>query len=276
MGKISIIAAMIVWVFMGVRLIGGELENNNNILAAFNKIDYLRTDTIINASGELGIYHMNDEKKKEYAVKIAAAIGFDNDFSEEKESEDGREVMIFTKNTGNASIKITLTTISKSYMTYKESPPQSEALRRDDKESPPQNSVLRRDDNEDAQYINICFVVKERVDCALSYLNLVEEIFEADGINGEVSLNLRGELKGACNYYERDRITQVMLDSLKAKTVSQNRDSDNYTIYGYTDLIKKYAQSCGQKVNVNVTQTYDEKENVTVVYLSTPFCNLDY
>ena len=83
-------------------------------------------------------------------------------------------------------------------------------------------------------------------------------------------------MPGALNYNERKDITDELLKSLDAKVVSENRDSEIFTIYAYTDNIPDYIKSVGRKINLNLSAEYDEITNETVIYLATPINNLDY
>lgn len=241
MGKIGIIGAVLVWIFMGVRIIESQMEASQNIIQAFQNIDYYKNDTIIDASGDITKYGDNTDKKS-LAVRIAAGLGIDNLV---QQKEDG---CVYVRESRNASIKISISELSQGVATY----------------------------FEPTTHIQVRLVIKNRVDCALTYFNLLREVLHSEGIDCDVSLNLRGEIKGAANIYERDRIADIMLKSLDARTIYSNRAANNYAVYAYTDAIEDYTVSYGDKINISVTEVYDELQNATVVYLSTPFCNLDY
>ena len=110
----------------------------------------------------------------------------------------------------------------------------------------------------------------------MTYKNMVEDLFEASGIEGYVNLNLKGEMPGALNYYERNKAADELLELLDAKIVTESRENDLFTIYAYTDAVDEYVLNAGQKININIVQEYDEISNKTVIYLSTPLNNLDY
>ena len=125
-------------------------------------------------------------------------------------------------------------------------------------------------------YISINMTIIGRTDCALTYKNMIDDIFAAGKIDGYVNMSLKGELNGAVNYYERNRLADELLDILDAKVVSENRENDLFTIYAYTGLVDEYVMSAGRKININIVQEYDSVANKTVIYLSTPLNNLDY
>ena len=81
---------------------------------------------------------------------------------------------------------------------------------------------------------------------------MIDDIFTAGKIDGYVNMSLKGELNGAVNYYERNRLADELLDILDAKVVSENRENDLFTIYAYTGLVDEYVMSAGRKININI------------------------
>ena len=67
-----------------------------------------------------------------------------------------------------------------------------------------------------------------------------------------------------------------LLKKLDAKVVAESRDSDIFTIYAFAEGVDDYMLMSGKKVNINISESYDEINNMTVIYMSTPFNNLDY
>lgn len=118
--------------------------------------------------------------------------------------------------------------------------------------------------------------LKQNTECLYDYKELVRNIFAAEGIKGNVSVYLEGRIRGALNYEERSYLADRMIKKLDGKIVTESRDNDIFTIYAYTSNIEEYIKSVGRKINVNVTSSYDEAANETVIYLATPINNLDY
>jgi hypothetical protein len=49
-----------------------------------------------------------------------------------------------------------------------------------------------------------------------------------------------------------------------------------YVIYGYSKYISEYKKIGNQKINVSLAMNYNEEEQSTYIYLSTPLINEDY
>ena len=133
--------------------------------------------------------------------------------------------------------------------------------------------LANRDGN---NFLRIMVDLKQNTECLYDYKELVRNIFAAEGIKGNVSIYLEGRIRGALNYEERSYLADRMIKKLDGKIVTESRDNDIFTIYAYTSNIEEYIKSVGRKINVNVTSSYDEAANETVIYLATPINNLDY
>ena len=118
--------------------------------------------------------------------------------------------------------------------------------------------------------------VYNNIDCAGSYRELVEGMFDAMGIQGNVNMNLVGSLEGALNNIEKNELADGLLDRLDAKVVAENRDSDIFTIYAYSKGAGSYITIGGSKINMNIAIGYDEEQDRTKVYLASPINSLDY
>ena len=93
--------------------------------------------------------------------------------------------------------------------------------------------------------------------------------------DNNIGLLISGDL-GVGKSYTAACIANALLEKFDATIVSENRGSDIFTIYAYSDLIEDSVISAGKKININISEEYDEVSNVTVIYFSTPLNNLDY
>ena len=109
-----------------------------------------------------------------------------------------------------------------------------------------------------------------------TYRDLLQDVFDNQDIKGTVSINFRGIIDGNLNYSEKNEIANTLLEKLDATVVSENRGSDIFTIYAYSDRIEDSVISAGKRININISEEYNEVENITTIYFSTPFNNLDY
>lgn len=244
MRKAGIIIAMAAWIVTAVRLINVNVRAGEDVVTAFNTIKYDNVDTIIEAFGEYGKSYMEEAEKEEALISIASCIGIDTNY----DIEHNGNVVTLMNCSADGEVKMAFNTTTEDYGTYKSC----------------------------TNYISINMTIYGRTDCALTYKNMIDDIFAAGKIDSYVNMSLKGEKNGAVNYYERNRLADELLDILDAKVVSENRENDLFTIYAYTGLVDEYVMSAGRKININIVQEYDSVANKTVIYLSTPLNNLDY
>ncbi len=248
MQKAGIVTALIIWLLLAGRLISSGASENTNVAEVFNSFDLEEVNAQVTAFGEYGITHLTEDEKEKILKELAAGIGIEEPYYFEQSENGENTEKTLTKKSKNADTNIRLITRTDDYGTYYET----------------------------TQYIEIDMDLKGNYACAASYKELLADIFNAQEIDGRVMINLKGSVKGALNYEEKNKLADSMLKALDADIKTENRESDLFTIYAYSDMIDESIVCAGQKVNINIAEEYDEVNNRTVIYLSTPFNNLDY
>ena len=117
---------------------------------------------------------------------------------------------------------------------------------------------------------------KRQINSVFAYEEIIESILSDMKLDGDITVNLRGDIDGNINMELRDALANQMIEKIGAKIVAENRTEDLYTIYAYDSQIKDYIKIGSDKVNLNISISYDEIKNVTSVYFSTPINNHDY
>ena len=85
-----------------------------------------------------------------------------------------------------------------------------------------------------------------------------------------------GCYEGNLTLEERNQIADEFLKEMGARVVSEHRDMQLYTIYGYTPDVKEYELQENQKVNLNFAMYYSQTEDKTYAYAAIPVIGLDY
>ena len=246
--KAGLITAMLIWLILSGKIINSNIRIDNDVVSVFTMSEYDAVEVNVTGFGEYGTMYLTDDEKMDILVKIAKGLGLEPGYRiDDKENGEISE-KILMKKSRNADTVIRVITVQTEHETYYET----------------------------TQYVEISLDFKDNVQSAESYSDLIEEIFTAESINGKSMINLKGYVKGALNFEEREHIADNLLKMLDAKIVSQNRESDLFTIYAYSDSIDNSIICAGQKVNINIAEEYDEINNRTIIYLSTPLNNLDY
>ena len=203
--------------------------------------EWCEIDTHIEGYGKFGVCYLTQEEKERLVENIASALGITSSYGLATVCEDEVNTTVLSKESVNGSVTIKAIT------------------------QEPQ-----------AQYVYVNITVYNNIDCAVSYRELVEGMFDAMGIQGNVNMNLVGSLEGALNSTEKNELADGLLDRLGAKVVTENRDNDIFTIYAYSKGAGSYITIGGNKINMNIAIGYDEEQDRTKVYLASPINSLDY
>ena len=203
--------------------------------------EWCELDTYIEGYGKFGVCYLTQEEKERLVENIASALGITSSYGLAMVCEDEVNTTVLSKESVNGSVTIKAIT------------------------QEPQ-----------AQYVYVNITVYNNIDCAVSYRELVEGMFDAMGIQGNVNMNLVGSIEGALNSTEKNELADGLLDRLGAKVVAENRDSDIFTIYAYSKGAGSYITIGGNKINMNIAIGYDEEQDRTKVYLASPINSLDY
>ncbi|MCM1308319.1 MAG: YwmB family TATA-box binding protein, partial [Butyrivibrio sp.] len=226
MKKITLAAAMLLWAVMATRIIAYGLGTADDIVSAFNSMDYDNSESVIEAFGDYGSMYLSEEEKAKLLSGIAACLGISGGYDISTSDSGEASVTSLYKNSLNAEVTIKVATVTRDGGLYKTC----------------------------EQSVAVNMRLKGRTDCAVTYKNMVSDVFEANGIKGYVNLNLKGELPGALNYYERNKAADALLKKLNAEIVAENRDNDIFTVYAYTEEIEEYITSAGRRVNINIAE----------------------
>ncbi len=248
MQKISIIIGFIIWTVISFRIVTGNITQDNDIITAFKSVNYIEETGDIEGFGKFGPTHMTQEEKEVMIKRLANNLGIDNTYIINNDTKNNIQTTTLTKKGKYADTTIKIITVSEDLGLY----------------------------YEDTQYVSFSLIIKDNIDSVIDYQQLIYDIFNEEGIDGEVNINLTGTVEGSLNLTEKNTLCDRMLKVLKAKEVSSSRNSDLYTVYAYSENIEKYITVAGSKININIVEEYDEKADVTMLYLSTPLNNLDY
>ena len=203
--------------------------------------EWCELDTYIEGYGKFGVCYLTQEEKERLVENIASALGITSSYGLATVYEEEVNTTVLSNESVNGSVTIKAIT------------------------QEPQ-----------AQYVYVNITVYNNIDCAVSYRELVEGMFDAMGIQGNVNMNLVGSIEGTLNSTEKNELADGLLDRLDAKVVAENRDSDIFTIYAYSKGAGSYITIGGSKINMNIAIGYDEEQNRTKVYLASPVNSLDY
>lgn len=84
------------------------------------------------------------------------------------------------------------------------------------------------------------------------------------------TIELTGSCPGELPLGVKDRLTDTIFHRMYAGISYENRQNDNYTVYGYTAAEKNYLTVGGKKVNLQTAIYYDPETDRTEVVIASP------
>jgi len=251
MKKYIVYFVAFLWILAGIQLLGhiGQTKKNSNIEEAFSSFQMEDPSSHVESSGIFKDQYLDLYRREQILIEIAGAIGIHTDYEIKTGYENNISVTQLNKVAKQATTELKFVTLEK------------EA----------ENNVI-----ETSQYIMVSITIEDDVNSALYYKNIVDDLMKNYTTTITTAMNLKGSYEGKLSLSARDNIADLILQKMEAKVVTENRDMDLYTIYGYTNAISEYKVVNYEKINFNIVFSYNEAEDRTLVYVATPIAYGEY
>lgn len=254
----AIIALAIVWLLAFAGLMNTwkeKQEEETDIVTAFASGNYINTNGTVSVYAAYGNKYLSEEDKKELISKIAMSVGIDGDLdikTERQEKEDGSgatSVSSYSCVTNSSATDIRIVTI------------ENKAA---------DNSISLE------QYIMMDLSIDNSLDSAVYYEGKLREAFEKMNISADITISLKGCVKGTLSNSKKNEISEDIIEKLGGKLVIGSSSDDVFNVYAYSDSIKDYVVNGTTKSNINIVMTYDSNADVTWIYVATPILSENY
>lgn len=240
---------VVLWIAVLSQLfINRYFTDDSKLVNAFTKANSVVVDSNLYLVADMGTDYMSEEDEKNLLQYMSSEIGLTKECKITREDD---EDTILTKRESDQA-----TTIIK--------------LVRNRENTKKNTYVVRR-------YVILDLTINNDVNSILSYKKKAEKI--ASKLNAktyESQVTFSGTYDDKLSIEKRNEIADEILKDLQANIVVEQRGDELYTIYAYTGLINDYVKSEGNKINVNIAFTYNEKENKTSLLVATPILNQDF
>ena len=239
----------ILWIaVLSQLLVNRFFTDDSKLVDAFTKANSAVMNSNLYLVADMGTDYMSEEDEKNLLQYVFSGIGLMDECKITREDDTDT---ILTKTESDQS-----TTVIK--------------LVRNSEKSKNDTNVVRR-------YLILDITINQDVNSILSYKKKAEKIVsKLEALTFESQVTFKGTYDGKLSIDERNKITNQFVRDLQASVVVEQRGDELYTIYAYTGLISDYVKSEGNKINVNIAFTYNEKTNKTNLYVATPILNQDY
>lgn len=240
------------WILAGMQFIYGHYIKENqdaDIVEAFSSFGLKNQESLIESIGTYDQEYLELSQRKPYVISIANQLGITSDYEIESIYEVPRSEVKLIKNARQAITTIQFVTM----------------------EHEMTDGTIKTD-----QYVIIKIQIQEDLNSAMKYKDLVDQWMQTDTKDHNTTINLKGSYKGKIDLDARNELSDKLLATMNGIVVSEHRDMELYTIYGYTDRIKEYKETKGGRVNLNIAMNYDEGQDKTFLYFASPVVGFDY
>ena len=242
-----IVILITLWILAFVKFIGSEADKEPDFVNAFSNDSYLSTTSSIGVTVYCGNLYYSDEAKQDMLVSVAEKLGISDGYELTSQVEDGKTTKELTKISKYAVTELKFVSVKN-----------------------------EKDEQVTRQYVMVNIDILNSLESAVVYRDKLEEIFAEMNFDADVTLTLKGNIKGMLTTEEKDNITDEIISSLGGDIVSEKKASEIYTVYAYSDKIDDYVVNGTDMTNINVAITYDEILGETNIYMATPIINEEY
>lgn len=261
----------------------------NSLEKVFKNNNIHKADCEIEGYYYLGEKYYGESGSLELIDKIAERLGVNSEYYYDKYRTDAGSVAVMKKEGKSSELGLELITTE-----YQES----------------QNVIAQRN------YLSVSLNIKGSLESGYYYKNLIEKTMKeicreenddkansenisendkksSNTVNGEKAANkdeevstsiisqnlymvIKGKIYGEIDKEQENKIAKGILKSFQAKEIFNGQNDEHMNVYGYTEILSDYVAIGSDKININIAFSYNEKENITYVYVGSPIVNYDY
>lgn len=246
--RAGMLLLLLLWMAAGMQILAGKTETKEaSVSEVFSRIGETDREGIVEYYGQLEedkrVLLM--EKREEYLRNIAGELGISDHILISRMYGENSQTTVLKKQGANADTSLRL-------VTWRES-----------------GKITK-------QTLLVHISLDSDLEMALRVRRKLKSIIDNDMKVVRSSASVSGKYEGKLSLAERNRIADGLLADIEADVVTDNRDMQLYTVYGYTPYLKESVKQGRKNVNVNIAMYYSETENKTCVYGAVPLVGIDY
>lgn len=237
-----LIILLVIWAVMtAFNLRIRKDKSNNYVVSAFSDAIVDKCQGNVSAYGRYPLGHISDGTKVIILSDIAEKIGINRYNCNDYVDEEGALVKALCQSGNNGEVII---------------------------------KFIEKD--EEQSYIYTQINLSSGVDTIFTYEKIIKEAYNALDINTNVNVNLKGCIPGYMSSEVCSEYASLVMEKAGAKPVTEAWLDNAYTAYGYDKNRRDYVNIGSRHVNVNITISYDEDRDETVIHLATPIMLADF
>lgn len=248
--KAFMLFIILLWTVAGVTLvIQLNKEDEEAVVEVFGQIDCDKLQSRFYAEGVLQFDYLTGNEQVKLLEDMAKQIGITNNYEIVNESEGNNRTVGIQKQSDSAAVDMKV-------ITYE----------------------VEVDDNvvQTKQYFSLELYLYKYTEEIVVLKQEIEKVLKNSPFECNVGLEFEAEFGGELSLAEKNRLSKWYLKEINAKVVSEEKNSQIYTVYAYTDYIRDYEIVNNNAINVNLVFNYDEENNKTWFYMATPYLFGEY
>lgn len=248
--KAYMVFIALLWIAAGAALILQlNKEDEASVAQSFGQINCESMESNFHAYGSISEEYLTANEQQELLKKIAKDIGLNTEYEIEQANENGKRVVQLLKKARSAEVVMKIIT--------------SEVEVEDNVFQATQTFVM---DLNLYKYVNEIVVLK----------NNIEKTLKDTPFECKFTMDFQAKFPGELSLAEKNRLSKWLLGEIKAESIHGSKTDELYTLYAYTDYIGEYEVIDKKAVNVNIAFNYDEKLDITRLYMATPYMIEEY
>lgn len=260
--RFLVAVVMLLWTAVGAQIIANKVfMKDGDIIGAFMNTNSGLMESTLEITATYGNQYLTREDKLSLISFLSNGLGISFDQEAQNYETTERKETVFVKDAKRAKTTIKVVTVNgtSSVDAFVQNSEKASGV---------------------TQYVMVRLTIYEDANNdILEYQKIVKSLFEklkVSETNINTTLQLSGAFAGNLLLETKNKIADRMIDSLNGTIVFENRQNDLYTIYAYTGLLDEYIKVDGNKINIQVAMSYDEKNDSTKIYLATPIISGDW
>lgn len=239
-----LIALFMLWILAAGQMVQGHVQGEKKVTEVFARVGGQEQTGVVEYYGVYEKGYLQDSEREAFLEKIAGELGITDSMEITRRDGENRQEVRLLKNGSNARTELRFLTSN------------AEGVTR--------------------QYMIIKIMMKGDIEHTYAYRVKLDKILAPYAEVSRSSANIIGTYEGKLSLEERNELADSLLAEMDARIVSENREMQLYTIYGYTPWISDRERQGDEEFNVNIAIHYNTNEDKTYVYVAVPAVGLDY
>lgn len=245
--KVTLYIAMVLWIAVITQMfVNSVFQEELEITEAFVKSDTEAMKSSLEILTEYTNGFLSETGKRDIIYSIAESIGLVIDDELTMWEEEGRSEYFYYKHAKEAVTEIKVISL----------------------EQEEKGTVKIK------HYIIVRLSILKGIQSIDKYKDILVKELEGLGTGyKQVTLKYEGSREGNLTNTQKKEMAALLVDELQGEIAIEYDEGDLYTVYAYTGMLKEYVTTLGNKINIQISITYNELTNKTKITLATPYLN---